>query len=94
MPAWLIPTALPEFAQTSRSRVELVRELLRRHGKAEALADMEVDAQQRAVRRALREHRRMVRATPQCGGCRRFVRNPNLPCPNCGMAGGRYAGAR
>lgn len=40
-------------------------------------------------RRAMRQHRRLVRATPQCGACRRFLRNPAHECPGCGYLDGR-----
>lgn len=59
----------------------------------DALAELNADWQALEVRRANREHRRLVRATPQCGGCRRFLRNAAHECPSCGYLDGRgYSG--
>ncbi len=81
--------ALPMLPPISDRRLAMTRDALR--GCSRDAAILELDHEWRALdeRRTMRAHRRLVRATPQCGGCYRFLRNPAHECPACGYLDGR-----
>jgi hypothetical protein len=64
--------------------LDRARRAMRNATIADAIDELNADWAEIERRRVLREHRRNVAQTHQCGGCRRFLRAVNERC-SCGF---------